>query len=68
MNIFKKDYIDFVSSSLRSQIKEAQEELRMAYQDEKYADAEHLEVAIENVKAAKDKLNILYKKAKLDSG
>lgn len=67
MNIFKKDYINFVNSSLKSQIEEAQEDLRMAYQDEQYADAEHLDIAIENVQIAMSRLNVLYKRAKLES-
>lgn len=67
MNIFKKDYINFVNSSLKSQIEEAREDLRMAYQDEQYADAEHLDIAIENVQIAMSRLNVLYKRAKLES-
>lgn len=54
-----------ITEDLRKQIIEAQQELRLAEQDENYAEPEFLDVAIEKVNLAKQRLNLLYKQAKL---
>lgn len=54
-----------LQENIKFQIEEALEELELARQDEQYADEAHREVAIERVKIAQDKLNNLYKQAKI---
>ena len=51
--------------SLNERIREAMVELRLARQDERLADRDHIELAIERVIIAQSKLNSLYKQAKL---
>lgn len=51
--------------SLSTQITEALEELKLARQDENFADEAYREVAIERVRVAQDNLSNLYKQAKL---
>lgn len=50
---------------LIQRVEEAKESLRLALQDEQYADSDHVEIAIERVRIAQDYLNSLYKQAKL---
>lgn len=51
--------------SLNERIREAMVELRLARQDERLADSDHIELAIERVIIAQSKLNSLYKQAKM---
>ena len=51
--------------SLNERIREAMVELRLARQDERLADSDHIELAIERVIIAQSKINSLYKQAKL---
>lgn len=54
-----------VTKELLRQIEEARQELSLAEQDERYADPEYLDIAIERVNLVKKKLNLLYKQSKL---
>ena len=51
--------------NLNERIREAMVELRLARQDERLADSDHIELAIERVIIAQSKINSLYKQAKL---
>lgn len=51
--------------NMLEQIAIASEELRIAEQHFDYAAPEYIEIAIEEVKIAKQVINLLYKKAKL---
>lgn len=54
-----------VTEELLNQIGEARQELSLAEQDERYADPDYLDIAIERVNLIKKKLNLLYKQAKV---
>lgn len=56
-----------VNKELVAQINAAKAELRLAEQDENYADPEYIDIAIRRVTMAKEKLNTLFRQAKLYS-